>query len=510
MTLKNTDETDFEAAKLQTYSATVSSNPIPALHLDTSVASSLNADSRLFSPTFSLQTSPSLDALNEDKNQSLYLSPISARNSPRQGNENKKLIRSNSYTIEKPSPLLLQYIQADGSLSPKRPPPKNGFASNFATPLSTPLGTKSKSVRKADPKVSSVKSSGKSSVESKSARSAVRSDQKEKEIKTKSAIIKTKDVSSKKLASKEDILRSIYGAASPSSRVPSKLKKTPESKSESTASLPKSRPKSVAAAGDATPANEFQRILKVIEEQHSAQMQTLMQRQVEEQRRMRDEFAHQQENLLRQIAQLTLKRDSAADLDENRNCAECCESTDCDDAFLSTSRDYNGNQEHATPNSLKCQRRLVYYDDNQSVSDDLSRRKQPLCQSPTERELHAATVITAHAKGYLTRRLFRTARVQNVVKTIRDTLLFILDIHYENSAADNDSPADLKLKTHLIQQVCIPAICSSLRFSFHSFSALSLASSHRPALLCTAFSSITRSRRKWILLPRTGNGSSPS
>lgn len=466
------------------------------LHLDTSITSTLTAfGSKLPSLTsFSLQTSPSLDALNEINNQSLYLSPISARNSPRKDEEIKTLIRSNSYTIEKPSPLLMQFIESDGYRSPSKSTtkPANRLSlenwNNYVSPLSTPKVIKEKPPRKFLPKsvspVTSVFTSTKSNIkphEIKSDRSTPRitPKEKDKEIKTKSAIIKTKENSNKKLNSKEEILRSIYGKSNHSIRSSLKSKKSSENKSEISVSASKNVQKCVTnnvEAANTTSANEFERILKIIEEQHNAQMQQLIQRQFDAQQKMKIEFARQQENLLTQITQMTLKKDIApsvpiVDFIDNNNCVDCCESTDCDDAFLSTSRDYNANQEEftqiSTPNSMKCQRRLVYYDDNKMVSDDLN-RLNCLKHLPTNDEIHAAMVITAYAKGFLTRRLFRTGKIQNIVKTIRDTLLFILDIHYEHSAIDNDSPADLKLKTHLIQQVFQQILNSN--FTKRSFS----------------------------------------
>lgn len=101
----------------------------------------------------------------------------------------------------------------------------------------------------------------------------------------------------------------------------------------------------------------------------------------------------------------------------------------------------------------------MYYDDNKLVSGELNKSyPSSLSTASSEQmemytleEVRAANIIAAYMRGYLTRRLFKTTKVQTIVKTIRDTLLFILDMHYENAASETS--ADIELKSHLIQQV---------------------------------------------------------
>nr|CAH7737919.1 unnamed protein product [Callosobruchus chinensis] len=69
----------------------------------------------------------------------------------------------------------------------------------------------------------------------------------------------------------------------------------------------------------------------------------------------------------------------------------------------------------------------------------------------------AAKVICAHAKGYLTRRLLRTERVQSLIITIKDALMCALQLH----SADNINEADVELHRRLINQV------SSACYAFH-------------------------------------------
>lgn len=419
-----------------------------SLRLNTSIVSSLNLESQQLSPSFSLQSSPSCGALNDSKNQSLYFSPVSARNTPDPEANGRKLIRSNSYTIETPSPLLLKLIEKDGIELPDCA----SEAASENTISSTP-------VRRAwnEPRKSSSSEKGQKSIKSTpkssgsiSTRSLLsRSNSSKKVIKStpKTSLSKSfnENTTSKPTEQKANVLRSIYDPSSVRSPIRSSKNKLDQT----------SKP---AANTQLTPEEKFERVLKMIEQRHNAQMQELMQRQNEEQKRMQNEFSRQQEDLMRRISLLTHNQSKSPKSHAphgNGNCIDCCDSTDCDDAILSSSRDHNGNESVTSVESSKCQRRLVYYDDNHLVSADLNRNQieqLPNKDAVSEKETRAATIITAYARGFLTRRLFRTARVQNIVKTIRDTLLFILDIHYESSS-DRDTPADLKLKTHLIQQV---------------------------------------------------------
>ncbi|EDW65248.2 centriolar coiled-coil protein of 110 kDa isoform X1 [Drosophila virilis] len=74
----------------------------------------------------------------------------------------------------------------------------------------------------------------------------------------------------------------------------------------------------------------------------------------------------------------------------------------------------------------------------------------------TQRRHIAATVVNAAARGYLVRRLFRTEQVQRIVQTIRDTLIFVLNLHLETygNSLDQEEPANIRLKARLLQQLC--------------------------------------------------------
>jgi hypothetical protein len=69
----------------------------------------------------------------------------------------------------------------------------------------------------------------------------------------------------------------------------------------------------------------------------------------------------------------------------------------------------------------------------------------------TDRKQRAATIITAHAKSYLVRRLMKTIYVEEIIRNIQDTLHFVLSL---NEDSGRSSPMqDLLLKTKLFHQL---------------------------------------------------------
>jgi Ribonuclease G/E len=63
----------------------------------------------------------------------------------------------------------------------------------------------------------------------------------------------------------------------------------------------------------------------------------------------------------------------------------------------------------------------------------------------------AWTKVSAIVKGYLTRRLLRTDKVQNLIREIKDTALVAHSL--------GDSPEDAALRTHLVNQVNLIVLC---------------------------------------------------
>ncbi|XP_058813106.1 centriolar coiled-coil protein of 110 kDa isoform X2 [Topomyia yanbarensis] len=109
---------------------------------------------------------------------------------------------------------------------------------------------------------------------------------------------------------------------------------------------------------------------------------------------------------------------------------------------------------------------------------------------------HAASLINAYARGYLTRRLFQTERVQKVVEIIRDTLLFILDMHHENPTTRRiRSPADIQLKRTLVHQ--LTSACNQLHRIF-----IESTVKQRMEIICE---DREKMRRKLVGRPRTSS-----
>uniref|UniRef100_A0A6P4EJU9 Uncharacterized protein LOC108041751 n=1 Tax=Drosophila rhopaloa TaxID=1041015 RepID=A0A6P4EJU9_DRORH len=88
-----------------------------------------------------------------------------------------------------------------------------------------------------------------------------------------------------------------------------------------------------------------------------------------------------------------------------------------------------------------------------SISPRLSHKLTDLEQ---EERQWAASRINAGVRGFLVRRLFATEQVQRIVQTIRDTLIFVLNLHLETCGhgLDAEEPANLRLKARLLQQLC--------------------------------------------------------
>lgn len=82
--------------------------------------------------------------------------------------------------------------------------------------------------------------------------------------------------------------------------------------------------------------------------------------------------------------------------------------------------------------------------------------------SPNDKKRHqAASKINAGVRGYLTRRLFKTARVVLLVQTIRDCLVTAMSLQNET----NLGLSELDLQNRLLQQVIIYELIRS--FFFH-------------------------------------------
>lgn len=497
---------------------------------------SLNIDTNLNpfaadmnSPNFSLHSSPSLGALDDSRNQSLYFTPMSSRDSfsplPNGQFSGARLIRSNSYTIEKPSPLLLKHMEANGidlgsNCSPFRSPMSlNEFRKNRNSHINTPRNLLQSfyadggaDVKEQKPKNNPIRpTSSARKLATHSSNTSINStvvSSSQYSVKTSSPLAvkttKTSKSGSKPkppnhsgiskndnkgvFKNRESILRSIYGTgkatkvqvsakkanSSVTSLVNNSVKMPTMNKTQQNQTLNKTQ---VIAPSPPPPSNDingnisatnYKDILAMIESQHAAQMEILLKRQRDEQQRMQTEFLRQQEELLKTISDLVINKKEKTITPKGPSETEPLEEAKKSNEKMLIEEvnnevpvvhDTNGNRVNRfTPDSSKCIRRL-YYDDNKFIADELNKSYpsslSTISSEPFEmytiEEVRAASIITAYARGYLTRRLFKTTKVQNIIKTIRDTLLFILDMHYEGN--DNESTADIELKSHLIQQV---------------------------------------------------------
>ncbi|XP_055304526.1 centriolar coiled-coil protein of 110 kDa isoform X2 [Sitodiplosis mosellana] len=506
-TIETANEEEAMVQELQSDRKSLNIVPL-SLTIDANL-NTFNTD--MISPSFSLHSSPSLGALDESRNQSLYFTPMSGRESfsplPNGQLSGARLIRSNSYTIEKPSPMLLQHMQANGinpgsNCSPLRNPMSlNEFRKNRNNQMNTPRkllqsfnAVDSPEVKEQKAKNNPTKTSARKLMSQNSNASLnttvvlstqysvkTSSPMAMKTTKTTKSATKQKPTNqSGVFKNRESILRSIYGTGKPS-KVQVSAKKD-NSTSTSLNSVKVSQNKTVnksqvietastrpmnGANDNITPQN-YQDILVMIENQHANQMKVLLQRQQEEQKRMQEEFFRQQEELLKKISDLVINRNekqiTPKATTETQPVVEAKKSNEKMlieevNNEVPVVFDTNGNRVNRfTPDSSKCIRRL-YYDDKKLIADDLNKSYpsslSTVSSEPFEmytiEEVRAASIITAYTRGYLTRRLFKSTKVQNIVKTIRDTLLFILDLHYEGN--ENESPADIELKSHLIQQL---------------------------------------------------------
>lgn len=441
---------------------------VKPLTLNIDAVTQLNIPSEYLSPSFSLHSSPSMGALNDSKNQSLYFTPMSGRETISPITDDlrpDRLIRSNSYTLEKPSPMLLQHMEANGISVNKRNRMSSGLAGavlvneqklnklNYSLSSSTPRKQIKTSMLN-ETSVSKLPRACRKSI------SPVHKTVPIKELPiAKVSVMKRRSPQSGVFKNTESILRSVYAPVTDSVKTSESLKKQANgTKSLNTSARVQSKSPADSSQQSVPDSNQYQNIVKLIEEQHTAQMNALLQRQKEEQQRIQEEFERQQESLLKQISEMFIQKKGVTGNDSyNQSLAKnimnlskaIIHTPNENESVFSASFDSNGNHiPYKSSDSSKCIRRL-YYDDSKQFAIEL----HPKHSTYTEKEIKAATTIAAYARGYLTRKLFKTRKVKDVVKTIRDTLNFILDIHFENDTSE--TPADIELKTHLIQQVIV-------------------------------------------------------
>lgn len=430
---------------------------------------------KILTPNFSLHSSPSVDALDESRNISLYFTPTSGRESlspisfHKSQMHPKQLIRSNSYTLDKPSPMLLKHMQSNGmnadvnDASHKSPMAMSRLRNkqNITTTgiprtssaVKTPSGAK---LNASANKTGSKRQPSLPAIVFKNDEATLRS------IYGQKLVPKVQHSNKKNKSS-----TSLIGLANESTAQPSSAHIT-----KSNSSNPSQNTSNITNNGNKLSTNEYQQILAMFEQQQAA----LLKRQEEEQKRMQEEFQRQQEELL-QTVKLMIAKKSNAQATPNGNSlngSSTMERTKTSNEKMLIDEvnnqlpvivDSNGNRVNRfTPESGKCIRRLCYDDNkltnlnnnnnvdyNQFSPTKLSTDGSEQFEMHTVEEIQAANVIVAHAKGYLTRRLFKTTKVIDLQKMHHDTFELLIDISAEDN--QNESKSEVEFKFHLLQQV---------------------------------------------------------
>jgi hypothetical protein len=186
---------------------------------------------------------------------------------------------------------------------------------------------------------------------------------------------------------------------------------------------------------------------------NNEKMKHLLANQELEQRKMKLEFERQQKELVKMMGQHPPVMYISTSLHSEPN----SEAT-----HLNISSQFS----NFDVDNVSVNESLGYEDFFTCGSKTLELSKQKISSPEMDECERAATKITAHVKGYLVRRLLKTERVQTIIRTIKDTLLFILDLHNETIRPSN--PTDLQLKSILLQQLI--AGCESLRNIFFEIS----------------------------------------
>lgn len=286
----------------------------------------------------------------KDKTNTIYLSchsiPDSCTPEPRE--PPPRLVRSNSYTLECPSEVFIKHMElkgidlsselSDSSLS------KALTSTSVTTPTESAANPidkdidRNKSWRttpeqtpKASRKSHKLLSSSSPSSLSKIGVNVTTNGH---DVKTKTPILSkpTEKVHVKKLESREEILKKIYApqdpvtarstrtrqraqqlciiAAKPSSTSNKRAKNLLTTNTNVQAKVHSPDVRTLPTKPLKSNFNEYNRLLQLIEERHTRQMNELLQRQQDEQRRLQREFCQQQEILERQISTMMLLSDA--------------------------------------------------------------------------------------------------------------------------------------------------------------------------------------------------------
>uniref|UniRef100_A0A8D8HEP4 Centriolar coiled-coil protein of 110 kDa n=1 Tax=Culex pipiens TaxID=7175 RepID=A0A8D8HEP4_CULPI len=398
-----------------------------------------------------------------------------------------RIIRSNSYTLESPSPLLMQHIQNES--------------------LNIKMSSSMSEIRREEPTMTV---GGKPHVKRLKFEGGVDQQQPVRKKSPKgSGGDKPKWASTKKVAIKSVTpvkkLKSPYESTSATKlKFMGKRSGKPARETVPVNSALEIEPQ---YSTTSWPNSDCQLHVQKIQTEHQQRKAALLKRQQEEQLALQERFRVQQEELM------TMLLDSEAVLDEihtstplptspNESTVENDEDSPALQSFrklnISTKQFSHSNQSQSSIDNLSSSQTLLFSSNASRTNSDFEDSNElfKTCNNDTndingniqlegirsyaetikktllDRDLceltqfdrlgepgdlvrrQAASVINAYARGYLTRRLFQTERVQKVIQVIRDTLLFILDLHHESTGRQQiRSPADLQLKRTLLHQL---------------------------------------------------------
>ncbi|XP_065085386.1 centriolar coiled-coil protein of 110 kDa [Ochlerotatus camptorhynchus] len=403
-----------------------------------------------------------------------------------------RLIRSNSYTLESPSPLLMKHMH-NQSLNIK-----NSISMGEIEIAATKTHVKRLDFGGGD-------------------RTPMR--------KTAKSGSKTKWVSTKKVSPKP--ITPVKKHKSPYVSAVSSKKKPKAAKQQVKLVVRRS---SLDNQQQNTPVSECQQRIKNMQTEHERRVKELLKRQEEEQLQLQESFRRQQEELVKMLpvplldqihtstpllvspnestveeedpgkpSFRTLNISSKEFVNNNESQSSIGHLSSSQTLFVSsstsgTSLDFENSDElYRTCENNALSNRASSGDANgnfqfhsmrnyleaigQSLQDNelkqLTQVETAFEKPSNERDrlrYHAASLINAHVRGYLTRRLFQTDHVQKMIQVIRDTLLFILDLHHEKTVARQQirSPADVQLKRTLLQQ--LTSACYQLHEVFFEIS----------------------------------------
>lgn len=334
-----------------------------------------------------------------------------------------KLIRSNSYTLDTPSPLLLKFLADSTSRSEGKTPDK------ASKPLKIMKIVKKTTTRKlSDP----------------SAKLRRIYDIKPPIRKSKS---ETLDDTKRRLRihSSGEKVEQFFGTAvnrSKSAKNKENLKQKPQVKKSKTSPNLTSK-QAVNINSPFVPQDEVRKMLAKVALEHKQMQADLLFKQQEEQKRLNDLFHLQQEELMIKLQNAFPDLKLTSEMDSSNRTST---------PLMVSATEIQSNNETSFYSTIRGDSPEFNNSSMSLVSEAYSRQYlssiRQSCLSPgsKEREIkhRAATIISSHARGYLIRRLFRTEHVQNIIENVKNILFVIVN---SNPGADN------KTKRNLLKQL---------------------------------------------------------